>query len=410
MTEPRVDEFVEFLELLTQEAPADYNPWLFRVEAGSKAPETRFGSWKKERARLSKAEAVEWMEAGNNVGIAGRPDGPLINVDIDDEDETALDDLKPTLSARSRSRTGVHAWYFEAPGAEVPNIATDDAGEVRANWQYVVAPGSYVETDPENVPDGEGDDAGYYTIVRREPVTSLRPDELPDVFLEQNTPDPDRQEVDTPEPAKPESNDSKRSALFSIEAADVVRKEGGNANVGDRWTSLFHGSDTGKNMSLSNEGLLHCWRHEVAHNGLQALAVLSEYNGRCKDVGSAHKHSDAGQSCFHHEDGAHIWHAWKYAKRNGYIPESDPFRHDSRRRNCSTVPTIGAVSTRPTGYGGMIPTPACIATTARVVFGRRSWTDCANSSRPTNIARSANNCEEDTLCANNRWAARMALC
>jgi len=135
MPEPRPDEFIEFAQLLTENAPDDYTPWLFRVESASKAPDLTYGSWKDESARMTVEEAVRWMESGGNVGIAGRPDGPLVNVDIDDEDETTIDDLKPTLIARSRSRTGVHAWYFEAQDADIPNIPTDDAGEVRANWQ-----------------------------------------------------------------------------------------------------------------------------------------------------------------------------------------------------------------------------------------------------------------------------------
>jgi len=184
MSEPRVDEFKRFNELLTKHTPDDYTPWYFRVEAGSKAPDTSFGSWKSEGARLTAEEAIQWMEQGGNVGIAGTDDDDLINVDIDDEDETTPEDLKPTLTARSRSRTGSHAWYFEAEGATIPNIPTDDAGEVRAEWQYVVAPGSYVKTDPDSVPADEREDAGYYTIEYERPVTSLRKPELPDVFIE----------------------------------------------------------------------------------------------------------------------------------------------------------------------------------------------------------------------------------
>jgi putative DNA primase/helicase len=144
---PEVDEFCRFYDLLTEAAPDDYTPWLFRVRSGDKAPATQFGSWKDESARLDLDAAVEWMEEGGNIGIAGTADDELVNVDIDDEDETDIDDLKPTLIGRSRSRTGVHAWYFAAE--EIPNIPTDTAGEVRTSWQYVVAPGSYVETDPE---------------------------------------------------------------------------------------------------------------------------------------------------------------------------------------------------------------------------------------------------------------------
>ena len=357
MPDPRPDEFIEFAQLLTENAPDDYEPWLFRVEAGSKAPDLTYGSWKEERARMTVEEAVRWMESGGNVGIAGRPDGPLVNVDIDDEDETTIDDLKPTLIARSRSRTGVHGWYFEAPGADIPNIPTDNAGEVRANWQYVVAPGSYVETDPEDVPDGEEDHAGYYTIARADPVSSLRLPELPAVFREQTEQDTEQVEVDISEDiSQPDSgeNDDRQSALFDIEAADVVRKEGGNATTGDRWTALFHGSETGKNMSLSDEGLLHCWRHEVAHNGLQALVVLSDYRGGCQAVGAGHKRSGAGGSCLSNEDGAHIWHAWQYAKRNGYLPDDDPVPYSALLHLCRER-ELCAVSELPDGPDESLP-------------------------------------------------------
>jgi len=337
MSEPRPDEFIEFLDLLTQDAPSGYEPWLFRVETASKAPDLTYGSWKDESARLNRDEAIRWMQSGGNVGIAGRPDDPLINVDIDDEDATTIDDLKPTLIARSRSRTGVHAWYFEAAGADIPNIPTDDAGEVRANWQYVVAPGSYVETDTDAVPDDEREHAGYYTVERADAVTSLRLSELPDVFQDHNNPDPDAQDIEAPDRSafSAADSDGDRSALFDVSARDVVRREGGGStNPDDRWTAIFHGSDTGKNMSLSGRGQLHCWRHEVAHNGLQALAVLSDYNGDCKAVGTGHNQSGAGSSCLHHEDGAHIWHAWTYAKQSGYISEDDPVPYSALKHVC----------------------------------------------------------------------------
>ena len=337
MNDPDPDEFVDFLTLLTDDAPDGYRPWLFRVEAGSKAPALEYGSWKDESARMTRHEAVEWMQSGGNVGIAGRPDDPLINVDIDDEDATTIDDLKPTLIARSRSRTGVHAWYFEAPGADIPNIPTDDAGEVRANWQYVVAPGSYVETDPDDVHEDERDRAGYYTVERDDPVTSIRLDELPEVFREHNNPDPKEQEIITPDdedfPDGDGSDNGEKSELFDIGAEQVASKEGGATN-NNRWTAIFHGSETGKNMSVSDQGRIQCWRHNVAHNGLQALTVLSDYPGSCQDVGTPHDDSNAGRSCLHAEDGAHIWHAWKYAKQNGYVPDDDPVPYAALKHVC----------------------------------------------------------------------------
>ena len=111
---PNTGEFRRFYELLTEAAPEQYTPWLFRLRSGSKAPATQYGSWKEDSARLNLEDAIEWMKDGGNIGIAGTADDQLVNVDIDDEDETDIDDLKPTLIGRSRSRTGVHAWYFSA--------------------------------------------------------------------------------------------------------------------------------------------------------------------------------------------------------------------------------------------------------------------------------------------------------
>jgi len=337
MSDPDPEEFRQFHELLTQHAPDGYTPWYFRVREGSKAPATSYGSWKDEEARLTVEEAVSWMERGGNVGVAGTDSGPLVNVDIDDEDETTPADLKQTLMARSRSRTGIHAWYFEPDDTEIPNIPTDESGEVRANWQYVVAPGSYVKTDRDLVPEAERDRAGYYTVAESEPVAAIDFDELPEVFREhhrrEEQADTDA-ELEYEMPDADEDGSSRQSALFDVDARDVVRKEGGSTDTDDRWSAIFHGSETDANMSVSSKGLIQCWRHNVTHNGLQALTVLSEYRGHCADVGAPHKGSNAGPSCIEHEDGAHIWHAWKYAKQNGYIPDDDPVPYTAIRHLC----------------------------------------------------------------------------
>src|SRR6056297_2887935 len=230
MNDPRPEEFERFHELLTEHAPDGYTPWYFRVREGSKAPATKYGSWKDADARLSLTDAVDWMESGGNVGVAGTPDDELVNVDIDDEDETTPDDLKQTLIARSRSRTGVHAWYFAAPDEDIPNIPTDDAGEVRANWQYVVAPGSYVETDPDAVPADERADAGYYTVERENVVQSLRFEELPDVFVEhhkkteQQDTEPELQE-ELPDAGEDSDDARDGSALFDIKIGRASCRE-----------------------------------------------------------------------------------------------------------------------------------------------------------------------------------------
>ena len=311
----RPSEFKRFIKLLMKNAPKGYQPHLFRCEKESKAPKIEYGSWKNERQRLTPKKALWWLKNEGNVGIAGMPGDPLVNVDIDDEEETQKKDLKPTLMARSRSRTGRHAWYFSED--EIPNITTDDCGEIRANGQYVVAPGSHVPYD-KNLKD-----AGYYTVEEKAPVSWIEIGELPRVFLERHEKNQEENEREEAEKSNydPKKAEGDHSALYEIEARDVVKNEGGSSNPSDRWTALFHDSSTDMNMSLSNNELLHCWRHLVSHNGLQALTVLSGYMS-CSEAGSPHKDSGAGPSRVIGNDGA-IFSSWLYAKRNSYIPKDD---------------------------------------------------------------------------------------
>lgn len=316
---PRPEEFQLFANLLMVKAPVDYRPWFFRCDTASKAPALQFGSWKDPKNRLTTKQAMDWMFRGGNVGIAAMPEDPLVNVDVDDSDVTKKEDLKPTLMARSRSRTGLHAWFFSQD--DIPNIPTDNAGEIRAKGQYVVAPGSYVTTDPNSVPREQRHDVGYYTIEEPQPVSWITFNELPQVFIEQYR---KNQEIEKRKPRKftPKMGNGQHSALFDVTAQDVVLKEGGETQPSKRWASIFHGSETGMNMSLSRKGLLQCWRHNVSHNGLQALAVLSGYM-TCEEAGSPHRGSGASPSLVVGDNGA-IFHAWLYAKQHGYIPLEDP--------------------------------------------------------------------------------------
>lgn len=315
MNDPRPKQFIKFHNLLTEQAPEGYRPWYFRCERGSKAPDTTFGSWKDESARLSPAEAAQWMSGGGgNVGIAGTDEDRLVNVDIDDEDATTIDDLKPTLIARSRSRTGVHGWYFRTEDEEIPNIPTDESGEVRTSWQFVVAPGSHVNTNLAEVPVDERENAGYYTIERADPVARITLDELPDVFRETHEEvERQRAELKNGDSASGQDRSKGQHPLFEIEITDLVR----HTDSSDRWESLFHGSDTGKNTCISQQGLLHCWRHNVSHNGYQAMVVFSGHLS-CQEAGTPHEHSGAGPSRVKGDAEAMV-NAWQWAKKNGHI-------------------------------------------------------------------------------------------
>jgi putative DNA primase/helicase len=316
---PRIDEFKRFVDLLLEDAPIGYIPWFIRLNPNSKDPIAGI-SWKSPQARITVEQAIDYMSHGGNVGIAGTSNDPLVNMDADN-DLIQECEVKPTLMVKTRSRKGFHAYYWNKDCEKIPNIPTDEAGEVRSRWQFVVCPGSYVETDPLTVPETEREDAGYYTIYKAQPPSDITYAELPLVFKEAHEKAkaiPERK----PSPFDPKKARGKTSALFEINATDVCIREGGETEHGKRWSSLFHGSDTGKNMSLSNKGLLQCWRHNRSFNGLQALAVLSGYM-TCNEAGSPHDGGGGGGSRVTGDDGA-IFHAWLYAKKRGYIPINDP--------------------------------------------------------------------------------------
>jgi hypothetical protein len=331
-TEPRPAEFERFYNLLVSQAPDDYEPYLFRVEKAGKAPATTFGSWKHEKNQITLAEAKEWMEEGGNVGIAGTPDDSLANVDIDDDEQTTKGDLKETLLARSRSRAGFHGWYFNTED-DVPNIPTDTAGEVRTDWQYVVAPGSFVASAAEEIPEG-AENPGYYTVEEENPVATIEFDELPEVFhefleREEAAEDDESEDVtregtaETPDDYNDDPEGSTRSAVFDIDAEDLVTTNDTTA----RFTAVFHGSSTSANMSVSDKGHLQCWRHNVTHGGLQALAVMSDLSASgdsaCRRIGKGHKRSNAGNNRLK-GDWRLVWYAWHEAKSAGHIPSDDP--------------------------------------------------------------------------------------
>lgn len=325
---PRVDEFIVFYECLTADAPNGYKPWFFRCVKGGKNPIPGI-SWKNPRARLTMHESIKWMNDRGNIGIAGTDSDPLT---IIDQDHGTVWELS-TLRARSRSRVGLHSYVFSA-NPKLPNIPTDHAGEVRSRWQYVIAPGGFVFADPNTVPPEDRGNAGYYTIEEARSLAWVKYADLPEIFRQTYEAN---KAVKAKKPSRfnPKKATGSYSAVFDVTARDVVIREGGNTKPTARWGSLFHDSTTEANMSLSASGLLHCWRHNVSHNGLQALAVLSGYL-TCREAGTPHKGAGGGGSRVVGDDGA-IFHAWLYAKINGYIPQDDPIpvrglHHIARQR------------------------------------------------------------------------------
>lgn len=200
MTSPDVYAFRRLLER-AREAGLEDLP-IIEIEHGGKRPTATAGLKLEDgtlnpRFKLSPDEAIERMDAGANVGAYGSPDG-LLFVDVDltggklaippETVETMIEALD-TFTVRTRS--GGYHLYFQNVGpvgdgtVRNPHIYWhgEDAGECRADWQYVLLPGSFV--DPDHDPTGKGkkgktaDATGFYTVHRDAPIRPFDPSKLP---------------------------------------------------------------------------------------------------------------------------------------------------------------------------------------------------------------------------------------
>lgn len=162
-----VSEFARWLSLI----PEGIEPHLIAIKKGGKAPFVpKDRSWKDDEFRLQIEEAKQWLAEEGNIAFVARRD--LVVIDIDDERiarEVLNDELFSTLTVSTRSG-GVHL-YFVNGGVE--NADYEEFFEIRAEWRYLLAPGSYV--DP-----GDTGGNGKYEISSDRPPELLVPDDLPE--------------------------------------------------------------------------------------------------------------------------------------------------------------------------------------------------------------------------------------
>ncbi|MCJ7774602.1 MAG: bifunctional DNA primase/polymerase, partial [Desulfobacterales bacterium] len=280
--------------------------------------------------------AIKALDMGYNIGIAGTDKDGLVIIDVDDEIAFKDHDFIPTLTARSSSRNGRHHFYFTFDPKCKVNIPLEKKGELRSDWQYVVAPGSWAnltdsKDDSGNVTkskeekynslsDTEKPFVGKYTLETIQPPALITFNEIPAIFKDEKTLREQKESVKQNRPMNPfiSSGNNGKSALFELTIDDVI------TSIPDRGRhpSLFHDSHTGKNTSISN-GLLHCWGHNVSHNAISALAVMSGLY-HCVDAGIGHQNSGAGSSDINYDDPKTVYNIWNFAKKNGNIPLNDP--------------------------------------------------------------------------------------
>lgn len=323
MTDPT--EFKRFYDLLMTCAPTNYFPWIFVVDKLDKAPHLARGAWSLPKNRITLEQSINLLYRGFNLGIAGMEDH-LIIVDIDNEDAIDADTLIPTLSIRSRSRTGTHHFYYIDDIKDKINIALPDVGELRGQHQYVVCAGSYATTDPDTVPEDQRELAGKYTIENAIPPAHITFNDLPIIFRKQynvNYLIPLIKEKMAAmsrifDPPIDNTDRKSKSVLFDLEVTDIVHV----STNGHNFASPLHGSKTGKNSTYS-DGWLKCFRCGCSHNAMTLLAVMAGID-TCSNAGFGHKHSCAGGSSIDMTNGATVYRVWDFARRNGYVPRDDP--------------------------------------------------------------------------------------
>jgi len=353
------EELEEFLSYF----PSDFRPYLFPLEPNDKAPLEDY-PWKpgvnKRTGKpyagtsVSRTEAIKLLNDGYNIGIAGTDSDKLTIMDKDDVPAVGVS--KNSLATKSRKQIGEHHFYFTndpVNKGKIGNlysakqtIPTGKCGEIRAVWGYVVACGSYVpckESDISVMPEEDRPYAGHYRLYQRAPVASITYNELPAVYREKVEKtrcvevEKDRQFKENQKKLKPVYS-GKGSAMWDLTLYDVT---GLRDNPGVHFpipSEFGHGSDTGTNCCVSN-GFLACWRHEVNHNGLTALAVYAGVAG-CEDGIPFHAHHTG----IDFQDSKVQWGMWEHAFRHGLLPKGDRIPAKALRYYAETKGIAGGVT------------------------------------------------------------------
>lgn len=164
-------EFQNFLKILPQ------TPIFIPIIKEDKRPEVLAGeSWKDKKYHLTPEQALNRIQEGKNVGVVAND--WLVIVDLDNPTKYKLNIKTLTVETRNGK---LHMYYQNAGDIEnsVGKNTLAKCGEVRAEWQYVLAPGSYVPCDESKCGNGNG----LYHIIDPAPLAILHKSDLPEDFI-----------------------------------------------------------------------------------------------------------------------------------------------------------------------------------------------------------------------------------
>jgi hypothetical protein len=139
------------------------NVWFFPLRGNNKSPDVPTGNVIKNNLtfKLDSHAALKRFYNGLNVGVYALPGGLMFL------------DLGITKTFTVKSRNGGYHFYYLNDGKwknQQIKINGQVVGELRTNWQYVVAAGSYIDPSKDN-----HDGNGVYRIVNNLPIEKFTP-------------------------------------------------------------------------------------------------------------------------------------------------------------------------------------------------------------------------------------------
>jgi len=175
MTATNPNDFKLFISKLSKEQLK--NTWLFPIRQDRKNPECPSGTILKNNLsfRLEPYQAIKRLKSGQNVGIYALTGG-LMFLDLDVEkgkmkaSQEFLSKINPSFCVKTRN--GGLQYYYLNDGLYDNQVIKENGvtiGELRTDWYYVVAVGSYVLPDENATQDGEG----TYRIIHSLPIASF---------------------------------------------------------------------------------------------------------------------------------------------------------------------------------------------------------------------------------------------